>query len=390
MGWLRKTIKKIGKGIKKVGKKIGKAFKKVLKPFAKIFNKLGPLGTIALSMFLPGIGTALAGWGAGMGNVLGTMIKFVGNAINYVATAPQKIFGTITDALGASWNTLTGATSGTWKPGSWFDNFSKQMNDRIAGDGWFGGKSGSWASFDTTANLPISDGSVMFNEATNTWQDSVSGKNLKLDSAGKPISLDVGQQVYEYKGPFSKAASTEPKLVSDGTVDFTGDVGEGTYVDSITRKPLKLDSSGKPISLKKGATWSGQTESFLGRGRDKLGAFREKHDDKFWAASLGTNAYQAYNQFAPRDDDPFGVGGGYTYAWDALSKAEDTSQGLFNTQSPTWDYNYSTSLMANQQSAANTWNSNYGFSQEFNPFATPGYGWGYEQWLQSMGFAPVR
>ena len=35
MGWLRKTIKKIGRGIKKIGKKIGKAFKSVLKPFAK-------------------------------------------------------------------------------------------------------------------------------------------------------------------------------------------------------------------------------------------------------------------------------------------------------------------------------------------------------------------
>ena len=133
MGWLRKTIKKIGKGIKKVGKKIGKAFKKVLKPFAKIFNKLGPLGTIALSMFLPGIGTALAGWGAGMGNVLGTMIKFVGNAINYVATAPQKIFGTITDAIGASWNTLAGATTGTWLPGCWFDNFANNLQ-KFCGD----------------------------------------------------------------------------------------------------------------------------------------------------------------------------------------------------------------------------------------------------------------
>ena len=66
MGWLKKKIKQLGKGIKKIGKKIGGAFKKILKPFAKIFNKLGPLGSIALMMILPGLGTLIAGWGAGI------------------------------------------------------------------------------------------------------------------------------------------------------------------------------------------------------------------------------------------------------------------------------------------------------------------------------------
>ena len=46
--------------------------------------------------------------------------------------------------------------------------------------------------------------------------------------------------------------------------------------------------------------------------------------------------------------------------------------------------------MANQQAANNIWNANYGFPQGFDPSATPGYGWSYEQWLQSMGFAPIR
>ena len=46
--------------------------------------------------------------------------------------------------------------------------------------------------------------------------------------------------------------------------------------------------------------------------------------------------------------------------------------------------------MANQQGATNAWNTNYGFPQGFDPSATPGYGWTYEQWLQSMGFAPIR
>ena len=46
------------------------------------------------------------------------------------------------------------------------------------------------------------------------------------------------------------------------------------------------------------------------------------------------------------------------------------------------DYNYSTSLLTNQQASAKAWNSHYGFPQGFNPYATPGYGWTYPQWLQ--------
>ena len=53
MGWIRKKAKQIGKGIKSVFKGIGKAFNKV---FGGLFKKLGPIGSIALMFFLPGIG----------------------------------------------------------------------------------------------------------------------------------------------------------------------------------------------------------------------------------------------------------------------------------------------------------------------------------------------
>ena len=135
MGWLRKKIKQLGRGIKKIGKKIGKAFKSVLKPFAKIFGKLGPLGSMAMMMILPGIGQLMAGWGAGwvttnIGAFAGKAVSFVGNAINYVASAPQKIFSTITNGIGAGWNALTGASSATG--GSWFTRFGKAFNESWA------------------------------------------------------------------------------------------------------------------------------------------------------------------------------------------------------------------------------------------------------------------
>lgn len=50
MGWLRKTFKKIGRGIKKIFKKFG-----------KFMNKIGIVGQIAMMFILPGIGQAIGG-----------------------------------------------------------------------------------------------------------------------------------------------------------------------------------------------------------------------------------------------------------------------------------------------------------------------------------------
>jgi len=371
--YLKKAIKSVGRGIKKVGKRIGKAFKKVLKPFAKIFNKLGPIGTIAMSMLLPGIGTALAGWGAGMGNVVGTMIKFVGNAIHYVSTAPQKLFGTITDALGASWNTLTGAAQGTWKPGSWFDNFSTTMNERIAGDGWFGGKSGSWASFDTTGGIlpsgaPLTgegQGSVIFDEATNTWMEAGPKGTM-----GKPLS----KANIDYMN--AQAAPVVPDLVSDGTVSMKGTDFDSYPVDTVTGTKLKLDSTGTPIPLEKGATGY---PSLISKTRSAGQAFRQKHDDKFWAGSLGLNAYQAYNTFAGTEDIR-GGGGGAAFSFGELT-ADADQNNMYNKPAPTWDPSFMNNILA----GASSWNQHYGLPAGFDPNQTPGFGFTWDEWMRTQG-----
>ena len=72
MGFLRKVGKKIKRAFKKIGKKIKRAFGKV----AKFFGKLGPLGSIALSFLLPGIGSAISGWFSGL--PAGNFIKVIG------------------------------------------------------------------------------------------------------------------------------------------------------------------------------------------------------------------------------------------------------------------------------------------------------------------------
>ncbi len=367
----KKFIKKIGKGIKKIGKKIGKAFKKVLKPFAKVFNKLGPIGTIAMSMFLPGIGSALAGWGASMGNVVGTMIKFVGNAINYVSTAPKKIFGTITDALGASWDTLTGGgVSGGWKPGSWFDNFQGRMTDRIKSDGWFGGKSGSWTHFDTTGNI-LPSGAPLTGDGQGSIMQQEGGKlveTLPDGSVGKPLSkanIDVLN---------SQTSSPAGITVSDGTSIY--DEATKTWKDSVTGKELKLDKAGKPIPFESGAT--GYKGPFQ-KVKDAYGGFKETNKDAISGMQTGLSMVDAYNAFAGEEQTPLGSGSSFSFA--ELTTNPDQGNSMMAQTAPVWDMSY----MLNPQAAANAWNTNYGFGSGFDPNQTPGYGYTWEEWMRSQG-----
>jgi len=99
MGWLRKKAKQIGNVFKKIGKKLKKGLGKV----AKAFGKLGPLGSLALSFILPGIGSAIGGWlgGAGANTIFGTIFKGI------------KLVGTkISGAFGSVFKTVSGAIEG--------------------------------------------------------------------------------------------------------------------------------------------------------------------------------------------------------------------------------------------------------------------------------------
>lgn len=110
MGWLRKKAKQIGKAIKKIGKKIKKGFGKV----AKAFGKLGPIGSIAMSFLLPGLGQAMSGWigsfGQGVMNLLpkgaseflsGAADFIRNNAIRPVTGKISQVYDSITGALSA-------------------------------------------------------------------------------------------------------------------------------------------------------------------------------------------------------------------------------------------------------------------------------------------------
>lgn len=137
MGWLRKKAKQIGKAIKKVGKKVKKAFGKV----AKAFGKLGPLGTIAMSFILPGLGSALTGWLGKFGSSvmkmlpkgMSTFISNVGNTIRAAAGGIKegigRVFNKITDGIEFGMNKL-GSPFGKGDVGS---NFRNWVSEKTGG-----------------------------------------------------------------------------------------------------------------------------------------------------------------------------------------------------------------------------------------------------------------
>ena len=78
MGKLRKIGKKIAKGFRKVGR----ALKKGLGKIGKAFGKLGPLGSLALSFILPGVGTWLTT--GPLASVVNPIIEGISAAGNFI------------------------------------------------------------------------------------------------------------------------------------------------------------------------------------------------------------------------------------------------------------------------------------------------------------------
>ena len=87
MGFLRKVVKKIGKGIKKVVKKIGKAF-----------GKLGIVGQIGLMFLMPHLGAMWSNIGSWATNGSGLLRQAVG-VIHRAGTAVGNAYQTVTQAI---------------------------------------------------------------------------------------------------------------------------------------------------------------------------------------------------------------------------------------------------------------------------------------------------
>ena len=100
MGWLRKKGRQIGRGIKKAFKGVGKVFNKL---FGGLFKKLGPIGSIALMFFLPGIG-----------QLFSQGLSWLQGGFSSLASGSTWAAGTSGAGIGAGAGAGAGATS-AWK-----------------------------------------------------------------------------------------------------------------------------------------------------------------------------------------------------------------------------------------------------------------------------------
>ena len=134
MGFLRKVGKKIAGGVRKIGRKLKKGLGKV----AQAFGKLGPLGSIALSLILPGLGD-IAGWLGNMitkipgGQFLVDIATTVVDAAKFVkgkiVGGMSKVFNTVTGAIEGGMNAVSRGVGGTGQIGSSFRNFVSEATN---------------------------------------------------------------------------------------------------------------------------------------------------------------------------------------------------------------------------------------------------------------------
>jgi hypothetical protein len=357
MGWLRKKGKQLRRGIKKIGRKIGKAFKSILKPFAKIFNKFGPLGSMAMMFILPGIGQMLSGFGANwvtstLGKFAGNVVKHVGNAINFVATAPQKIFQTITGGIRAGWNGLFGGQAGTMVDGNVLG-----VIDPVTGKA----PTSWWDSF--TNDVRSKWGNNNLEGLNNAWDVSGAGK-AKLDS---------------FVGDFQKMGGEIKDVFKPDTREAITQIEADTLLEnmdpSILEKNYKIVPEGALAKLRQGTgTLTKKIGDVTVPGVGDVG-------DVAWGTSAALGTYSTLAQYGVvgSDDDVRGGSGMGYAATDQLGSIEDQGPLI-----QPWSFDQNISVAQNNTNAQNTWNTSLGFPQGFDPSATPGYGFSYQQWLQQQ------
>jgi len=238
MGKLRKIGKKIGKGIKSVGKKLKSGLGKV----AKAFGKLGPLGSIALSFILPGIGSWISSVAQGS-SFIAPIAQGLVNAGKFVKNGIGKVFNKVTDAIEYSINKVSS----------------------IGGEGVAGSNFRNWASettggFIEPSTQGVSDITVPGSTKTITGPDGFT-KDIQVPET--TISADAQVGIGGPKVPQTPKGMTDPVYMDGIDTDlkkgfyeqadldtyYTGtsktlDIGTGKINEAVTTGPLPENQVG--------------------------------------------------------------------------------------------------------------------------------------------------
>ena len=256
MGKLRKIGKKIGRGIKSVGRKLKSGLGKV----AKAFGKLGPLGSIALSFMLPGIGSWISSVAQGS-SFLAPIAQGLVNAGNFVKNGVGNVFNKVTDAIEYSMNKVSSFAGGEGMAGS---NFKNWVSETTGG-------------FIEPSTEGIKD---MSTQASTKVLQTPGGKEMTFEVPETTISAEAQVGIGGPKIPKPPKGMKDPVFV-DG---IDTDLKKGFYAKAELNKFYK----GEPV----GATLSDSaTESYSTTIQSSKGVTPPKPGNKYFQRSK--NAYKA-------------------------------------------------------------------------------------------------
>ena len=179
MGFIKKVFKKVFKRMKKVLSPVGKALKDGLGSVGRFFGKMGPLGTLALTLMLPGIGAAwssFGAWAGAQGGLLGGVMNTIAQAGNLAGNVYSSVTGMVSDVVGK----IAGNTIGKIPVGS-----GKNLTDVYNGFTKFVGN--KLDDVRMALNLPTS------NITTDTITADAAQLNDDLVNRGYTESIDVQQ-----------------------------------------------------------------------------------------------------------------------------------------------------------------------------------------------------
>ena len=269
-GGIKKAIRFVGKVIKKVTKPIRKVLRKVLKPIGKVFDKLGFVGTLALSFLLPpGFGQTISSWfgtlmeGAvsilpkGVGNFitdLGTAIK---NGATYVKEGVTNVFSNITEGIKSGVNAIAkpfGFDSSVAGGRSFTDAFSDGL-DRLMGrttgtDITTVGVSDAIDTVTTVAGDVAGDtiytGTTVAGDVAADTPGLMSRFNTSIDKIKDTAAVQFASNVAQGKNVYDKYTYEEPTYFRNNAIDDAAGLIQQAQITSQT--PIDaLPFSGEPL-----------------------------------------------------------------------------------------------------------------------------------------------
>ena len=266
MGWLRKTFKKIGKGIKK-------AFMK----FGKFMGKIGVLGQVAMMFILPGIGAALMkGVTGAFGAIVGqTATQATAAAAGQAATTAAVNAGASASAAAAAGaaqaaSTAAGIAAGTFSGTMASATGMMAGNSVVAGAGHVLQFAGKVASMPGKVFSSITQGvTKTLGEFSKTALNKISPKlATRMGVEGASSTFFAGSESAFAKGadafaaPFSKQAAA--RVTERTAAKAFAEEGLTYDADALMRAAEKTNISADNLIKSSGLpTPSADTQKFL-------------------------------------------------------------------------------------------------------------------------------